>query len=95
MEDADRSAPRQAIVVRDDLRMRWGEKIAGGCFRQHDLMTLRIREPVDTFTEAERHWLDGAFTNICVLVDSGQELLAIVEQAREPVTFLVMPPRPW
>src|SRR3954454_1089678 len=32
---------------------------------------------------AERRWLDGAFTKVCVRADSEEELLAVVEKARE------------
>ena len=45
-------------------------------------LALRIRQPGYTFTEAERRWLDGAFTKVCVRVDSEEELLAVVQNAQ-------------
>ena len=50
------------------------------CRRLDDARDAR---PVFSFTEAERRWLDGAFTKVCVRAHSGEELLAIVEKARE------------
>ncbi len=46
-------------------------------------LALRIRQPGYTFTEAERRWLDRAFTKVCVRLDSGAELLAVVQRAQE------------
>ncbi len=46
-------------------------------------LALRIRQRAYTLTEAERRWLDGAFTKVCVRVDSEEELLAVVQEARE------------
>jgi PTH2 family peptidyl-tRNA hydrolase len=46
-------------------------------------LALRIRQPGYRFTEAEKRWLEGAFTKVCVRVDSEEELLNVVESARE------------
>ena len=83
MESTERAAPKQVIVMRRDLGMRRGKEIAQGAHASMIWLALRIRQPGYTFTEAERRWLDGAFTKVCVRVDSEEELLAIVEKARE------------
>jgi peptidyl-tRNA hydrolase, PTH2 family len=83
MEEADRSAPKQVIVLRRDLGMRRGKEIAQGAHASMIWLALRIREAGYTFNDAERRWLDGAFTKVCVRVDSEEELLTVVEKARE------------
>ena len=83
MEPTERSAPKQVIVMRRDLGMRRGKEIAQGAHASMIWLASRIRQPGSTFTEAERRWLDGAFTKVCVRVDSEDELLAVVRRARE------------
>ncbi|MHC5539505.1 aminoacyl-tRNA hydrolase [Singulisphaera rosea] len=76
------SAPKQVIVMRRDLGMRRGKEIAQGAHASMIWLAWRIRRPDYTFTEAESRWLEGAFTKVCVRVDSEAELLAIVEKAQ-------------
>ena len=83
MESTERSAPKQVIVMRRDLGMRRGKEIAQGAHASMIWLATRIRQPGHTFSEAERLWLDGPFTKVCVRADSEEELLAIVEKARE------------
>lgn len=83
MDESERSAPKQVIVMRRDLGMRRGKEIAQGAHAAMIWLATRIRQPVLSFTEAERRWLDGAFTKVCVRVESEEELLAIVEKAQE------------
>src|SRR5262249_31123105 len=70
--------PKQVIVMRRDLGMRRGKEIAQGAHASMIWLSLRIRQPGYTFTEAERQWLSGPFTKVCVRVDSEEELHAIV-----------------
>src|SRR3954453_9740519 len=83
MDQAGRSDPKQVIVMRRNLGMRRGKEIAPGAHASMIWLATRIRQPGCTFTEAERRWLDGAFTKVCVRADSEEELLAIVVKARE------------
>src|SRR5690349_23433603 len=83
MESTERSAPKQVIVMRRDLGMRRGKEIAQGAHASMIWLALRIRQPGTSSTEAERRWLDGAFTKVCVRVDSEEELLAVVQEAQE------------
>lgn len=83
MESHERAAPKQVIVMRRDLGMRRGKEIAQGAHASMIWLAHRIRQPGYTFTEAERRWLDGAFTKVCVRVDSEEELLAVVQRAHE------------
>jgi PTH2 family peptidyl-tRNA hydrolase len=46
-------------------------------------LALRIRRPGYTFTEAEQRWLSGPFTKVCVRVDSEEELLGVVQAAKD------------
>ena len=43
----------------------------------------RIRRPGFGFSEAERRWLAGAFTKVCVRVDSEAELMSVVKAAEQ------------
>jgi peptidyl-tRNA hydrolase, PTH2 family len=70
MEETDRSAPKQVIVMRRDLGMRRGKEIAQGTHASMIWLALRIRQPGYTFAEAERRWLYGSFTKVCVRVES-------------------------
>lgn len=83
MNQAGGSDPKQVIVMRRDLGMRRGKEIAQGAHASMIWLALRIRQPGPTFSEAERRWLSGAFTKVCVRVDSEEELLAVMERARE------------
>ena len=83
MEPTERSAPKQVIVMRRDLGMRRGKEIAQGAHASMIWLATRIRQPGHTFSEAERLWLDGPFTKVCVRVDSEEELLAVVQRAQE------------
>ena len=83
MDEAERSSPKQVIVMRRDLGMRRGKEIAQGAHASMIWLAQRISPPGYSFTEAERRWLDGVFTKVCVPADSEEELLAIVEKARE------------
>ena len=83
MELTDRTAPKQVIVMRRDLGMRRGKEIARGAHASMIWLALRIRQPGSFFTEAERRWQEGAFTKVCVRVESEEELLAVVQKAQE------------
>lgn len=73
--------PKQVIVMRRNLGMRRGKEVAQGAHAAMIWLTLRIREPGFAFTDAERLWLDGAFTKVCVRAESEEELLGIVRAA--------------
>ena len=83
MDSTERDAPKQMIVMRRDLGMRRGKEIAQGSHASMIWLALRIRQPGYSFSEAERLWLDGSFTKVCVRVDSEEELLGIVQRAQE------------
>jgi PTH2 family peptidyl-tRNA hydrolase len=75
--------PKQVIVMRRDLGMRRGKEIAQGAHAAMMWLSHRIRRPGYTFSEAERLWLDGPFTKVCVRVDSEEELLGVVRAAEQ------------
>ena len=73
---------KQVIVMRKDLKVRKGKYIAQGA---HVAMMFladlwRTGKPA---TEAEKDWLYGRFTKICVTVDSLEQLDAIAAKGRE------------
>lgn len=68
--------------MRRDLGMRRGKEIAQGAHASMIWLSQRIRQPGHAFTKAERLWLDGAFTKVCVRVESEEDLLAVVEKAQ-------------
>jgi peptidyl-tRNA hydrolase, PTH2 family len=83
MEPNERTAPKQVIVMRRDLAMRRGKEIAQGSHASMIWLALRIRQPSFAFNDAERQWLDGSFTKVCVPVDSEEELLGVVKKSQE------------
>lgn len=83
MEPIETAGPKQVIVMRRDLGMRRGKEIAQGAHASMIWLALRVRQSGYTFSDAERRWLEGAFTKVCVRVDSEEELLGVVARARE------------
>lgn len=95
-ENQSPEKPKQIIVVRKDLNMRkgkiasqaahasmaavlnqgWyeGDNVPGGTFRFHLPLANHA---------VMRVWLSGSFTKICVYVNSEQELLDVVEAAKD------------
>lgn len=87
--------PKQIIVIRKDLNMRKGKMVAQGAhasmavvlnymryenFVENQQLEYNVFEPSH---KALGEWLNGAFTKVCVSVDSEQELLDIVAKAKE------------
>jgi PTH2 family peptidyl-tRNA hydrolase len=71
---------KQVIVIRKDLKMRRGKEIAQGA---HASMSFLAKKALtrEEFTPAERAWLEGLFTKVCVRVDSEEQLLAVAKAA--------------
>ncbi len=80
--------PKQVIVMRRDLGMRRGKEIAQAAHASMLWLIQRLRQPGGGFSEAERLWLSGPITKVCVRVDSEDELRSIV-QAAETAKVLV------
>lgn len=80
---ADGMEPKQVIVMRRDLGMRRGKEIAQGAHASMIWLALRIHQPGYTFTDSEQQWLSGPFTKVCVRVDSEEELLSVVQAAKD------------
>lgn len=66
---------KQIIIIRKDLKMRRGKEIAQGC---HACMKATLEHIND---KRVKEWLDGAFTKICLSVDSEEELIEIYQKA--------------
>ncbi|QQM15226.1 peptidyl tRNA hydrolase [Mycobacterium phage Pound] len=67
---------KQMIVMRTDLGMRKGKMIAQGA---HASLAVVVNNAPDPRID---EWLAGAFTKICVRVESEMELLDIYEKAK-------------
>jgi PTH2 family peptidyl-tRNA hydrolase len=86
---------KQIIVMRTDLNMRKGKMIAQGAHASIAFLTSKIgnkpwtsdnrtwHQPHVDLSEAEKAWIEGRFTKICVRVDSEEELLEIHHRAQE------------
>lgn len=84
---------KQVIVMRKDLKMRRGKEIAQGAHASIAWLTRRLEykekltgshiyyEP--SFSTPEYLWMEGAFTKVCVVVNSEQELRDIHEAAQK------------
>lgn len=81
---------KQILVVRKDLNMRKG-KIAAQASHASLQFLLDKMQPIDgqsnmrslELSNDQLEWLDDKFTKICVSVDSEQELLDLIEKAKE------------
>lgn len=83
-------AAKQVIVMRTDLGMRKGKMIAQGAHASMAWLAKRVVEHRDnqhsssvSLFRVEEEWIYGAFTKICVRVDSEEELIAIYDNALE------------
>lgn len=66
---------KQVIVIRKDLKMRLGKAVAQGAHASMKATLENMDHP------NVKEWLSGAFTKICVQVNSEEELLAVYQQA--------------
>lgn len=85
---------KQVIVIRRDLKMRRGKEIAQGAHASTAWIANRIisrisirlapgtRSSTVPITEVEHQWLTTGTRKICCIVNTEEELLALVEQAR-------------
>lgn len=87
------SKAKQVIVMRKDLNMRKGKIAAQAAHASMAVLLGRMDKGFGTQTtegwmlrmepgSALAQWLNGAFTKICVYVNSEQELLDIVASAK-------------
>jgi PTH2 family peptidyl-tRNA hydrolase len=68
---------KQMIVMRKDLNMRKGKMVAQGAHASMKAVLLNFQHP------SVKEWLNGKFTKIAVSVDSEEELLAVLQKARD------------
>ncbi len=82
---------KQVIVMRKDLNMRKGKMIAQGAHASLKVFFDKMKDIQSNmnsnyktigFTDEEIEWIDGAFTKICVSVNSEQELIDIYAAAK-------------
>jgi PTH2 family peptidyl-tRNA hydrolase len=78
---SDRIA-KQVIVMRTDLGMRKGKMVAQGAHASIGaFMLIGIGDYSADVKRAFHEWVSGAFTKICVCVDTADELLSIYGEA--------------
>jgi len=68
---------KQIIVMRKDLGMRQGKVVAQGAHASMKATLANMDDP------RVKEWLSGAFTKICVRVESLEELREVQDRARE------------
>jgi|SRR6056297_2705152 len=68
---------KQMIVMRKDLNMRKGKMVAQGAHASMKATLLNLNHL------SVKEWLNGKFTKIAVSVDSEEELLAVLQKARD------------
>src|SRR5271163_3364896 len=88
---------KQVIIIRKDLHMRRGKEIAQGSHASIAFLTNRLAQRrtlldqdfgggavcIAEFSKAEWAWVEGNFRKICLVVNSEEELLSIVHDAKE------------
>jgi len=80
---------KQVIVIRKDLNMRRGKQIAQGAHASMKVFFDRMEYcdhgdmKINNITPEMEEWVNGAFTKICVSVNSEEELLDIYTKAME------------
>lgn len=81
---------KQVIVMRSDLNQPKGKLVAQGSHASQAFLTRRLEyccSHPDAHTvrlsDVERRWLDESFVKVCVKVSSEEELLDIVQQAKD------------
>ena len=100
----DEDKIKQVIVMRKDLNMRKGKMVAQGSHASmkifFDRMIYNHGVPhaqryeqfyYCNFTEEMIKWMNGAFTKVCVSVNSEEELLSLKDQAEKagiPVSLI-------
>lgn len=87
-------SPKQVIVIRKDLKMRRGKEIAQGAHASIAWLTNRLtsrpsfREgsvlrTTAFFSDIEHEWMTSGFRKICCVVQSEEDLLVLVEAAKQ------------
>ena len=75
---------KQVIVMRNDLGMRKGKMIAQGAHASIAFLTRRIqRQKTPKFSKPEQEWLETSFAKVCVRANSEEELLDILQRAKD------------
>jgi PTH2 family peptidyl-tRNA hydrolase len=73
---------KQVIVIRKDLKMRRGKEIAQGCHASLAVVLDLLKTKAGLNDPRAKPWLEGRFKKVCVVVNSEQELLDLVEKAK-------------
>ncbi len=75
---------KQVLVIRRDLKMRRGKECAQAAHASMGVILDLIRDKNGLGMEDPRAkpWLDGAFTKVCVYVDSEEALLELASKAK-------------
>lgn len=68
---------KQIIVLRKDLKMRRGKECSQAAHASMKATLENLEDP------RVIEWLDGAFTKICVVVDSEADLLYLNQKAKD------------
>ena len=74
---------KQMIVIRKDLGMRKGKMVAQGAHASMAAILSKDEDGVILDDYRVLRWLEGAFTKVCVSVNSEEELLELHKKAQQ------------
>lgn len=82
-EDGGRPT-KQVIVIRKDLKMRRGKECAQSCHASISFINKRLtgKKSELKLSDAEYDWMTTGQTKVCLVVDSEEELLNILKDAK-------------
>lgn len=84
----DNKNVKQIIIMRKDLKMRRGKEIAQAAHASMGILFQMMEKTAPTVYEIDMPedmlaWKEGPFTKICVSVQSEEELVEIINKAKE------------
>jgi len=79
---------KQVIVIRRDLKMRRGKEVAQGSHASMMFLSLMVRQRLldgerTQLSPAQKEWIEGRFTKVCVQVPDEAALLVVAEDAKK------------
>ncbi len=78
----DKNTIRQVIIMRKFKGIRSGKYLSQACHGSIAFLTNALRDKRD-LTEVEQSWVDNAFTKICLVVETEEELDRLYEEAKK------------
>lgn len=74
---------KQVLVIRKDLKMRRGKECSMAAHASAGVISNQAKIKDGLEDPRIKPWLEGVFKKVCVQVDSEEELLKVVEEAKK------------